>query len=350
MSSKTYSLCYRIKVYNSSMYHLINSKRFNESDTAKLRLQVIEYHTKYGTQPTIDAFKISKASIFRWKKLYLDSNKNIYCLIPQSRKPHTLRTMNTDIKIIEYIKKLREAHPNLGKEKIKPLLDQYVVPPNHKGISVSTIGKILKRYNMISSKKRVYHNPNHKYPGKRKPVQRIKFAPRTDTSGYFQIDTVQMFVDRIRIYVFNAVDIHTKFEFSYTYKQSNTKNSVDFLKKLLSLYPVHTVQTDNGSEYLGEFHRYLVHKRIKHLYIYPRCPRINGCVERANRSLKEEFIYKNECTVLTEGLEGFNKKLMEHLVWFNTLRPHNSLNNLSPIQYMLKYIPKSHMYTTYTFR
>jgi len=31
--------------------------------------------------------------------------------------------MNVDYHIIEYIRNVREKHPNLGKENIKPLLD-----------------------------------------------------------------------------------------------------------------------------------------------------------------------------------------------------------------------------------
>ena len=348
MHTPIHFLAYKLKVYNSSMYHIINSKRFNQSDTAKLRLQVIEYHSKYGTQPTIDAFKISKATIFRWRKIFLDSNKNIYSLIPQSTRPHNLRHMDVDYHIIEYIRNLREQHPNIGKEKIKPLLDQYVVPLNLPTVSISLIGKILKRYHMTSSLKGVYHDPNRKRHTRPK-VSRVRYSPRCKEMGYVQIDTIQVFTDGIRRYVFNAVDIHTRFQFSYAYTVSNTKSSVDFLKKLLDMYHVHTIQTDNGSEYLGEFNRYVKSQGIKHMYIYPRCPRINGCVERSNRSLREEFLNVNQYVMYSEGMEEFNKRLMNHLVWFNTQRAHKSLNNLSPVQYMLKYLSESHMYVTHTY-
>jgi len=213
MHTPVHFLAYKLKMYNSSMYHIINSKRFNQSDTAKLRLQVIEYHSKYGTQPTIDAFKISKATIFRWKKIFNDSNRNIYSLIPQSTKPHKVRQMYVDYHIIEYIRNLREQHPNIGKEKIKPLLDQYVVPLNLPTVSVSLIGKILKRYHMTSSLKRVYHDPNRKLHTRQK-VKRVRYSPKCKDMGYVQIDTIQIFTEGIRRYVFNAVDIHTRFQFS----------------------------------------------------------------------------------------------------------------------------------------
>ncbi len=116
----------------------------------------------------------------------------------------------------------------------------------------------------------------------------------------------------MRLYIFNAVDIHTKFEFA-----------------------------------LGKFSMYLKKENIQHKYIYPRCPRTNGCVERANRTLQEDFVYSNE-EILCMGIEEFNKKLMDYLVWFNTKRPHQSLGNIYPINYVLKFNPECHMYASLT--
>ncbi|MGB9794483.1 MULTISPECIES: integrase core domain-containing protein [Caldisericum] len=62
--------------------------------------------------------------------------------------------------------------------------------------------------------------------------------------------------------------------------------------------------------------------------MYPRCPRINGFIERANRTLQDEFI-DSHLILLEENIDEFNRKLMDYLVWYNTERPHNSLNNKS---------------------
>ena len=44
---------------------------------------------------------------------------------------------------------------------------------------------------------------------------------------------------------------------------------------------------------LKRFDKYLKERVIKHNFIYPRCPRINGYVETANRNLQDEFINEN---------------------------------------------------------
>lgn len=336
--------------YHKGMKKIYSKDRFNDSPEALHRLKVIQFHNKYGTNTTMDAFKVSKRTIYRWKHMYIDSNKDPNYLIPKSKRPHNVRDMQVHINVINQIKKIRYQYGCIGKRKIKVLLDEFCILNQYPCISISTIGKVIKRYNMISLNKRIYHNPNTKrtYKAKR---NRVKYSPKADTHGYVQIDTILRFVNGMRLYIFNAVDIHTKFEFAYGYTSSSTNTSVDFVKKLLKVYPVengiHTIQTDNGSEYLGKFDMYLQKKRIKHNYIYPRCPRINGCVERANRTLQEDFVYRNE-EILCMGIEEFNKKLMDYLVWFNTKRPHQSLDDMSPINYVLKFNPECHMYATRT--
>lgn len=341
-------------MYNRKMIKTIRSiLEFSHSDAAEFRLKVIEFHDKYGMKATKDAFNVTKPTLYRWKKKFITSQKSLVSLIPQSKTPINKRRMMTDPKILTFIKTIREEHSRLGKEKIKPLLDEYCLIENLKQISESTIGKIIKRNNFYLRTRRIYHNPNHKHNLRYSPYKsKVKRSPKTDDTGYVEIDTIVRFMQGIKLYIFNAVDIKTKFQFSYGYTSLNSKNATDFMKRLEMVYPiahgVKTVQTDNGLEYLGEFDKYLKDKNIPHLFIYPRCPKINSFVERANRTLSEEFI-EGQLLILWKGIEHFNNRLIDHLVWYNTKRVHKSLNNISPINYLLKILPpKSQMYVTYT--
>lgn len=102
---------------------------------------------------------------------------------------------------------------------------------------------------------------------------------------------------------------------------------------------------------MGEFDNFLKQKNIKHLFIYPRCPKINAFIERGNRTLQEEFIDDNDYLVLEDGIDEFNNKLIEYLIWYNTKRPHHSLNYLSPINFLLKYLQTNYqkINPNYTF-
>lgn len=351
---RTQHLWYGTRLHNNKVMQRINRLfRFEKDKEAEFRLKVIEYHRQFGTRATIAAYEVSKATLYRWRKRLDREQGKLTALIPHSRSPKNKRRMLVEPEIISYIKTLRTNHPNLGKEKIKPSLDQFCLENNMRMISVSTIGKIISRYNIFPQRQgRVYHDPSSWFANKKTSYKhKARYSPRPENIGYLEIDTITFFVNKIKRYIINAVDIKLKFQFSYTYSSLSSRTALDFFRKLEAVYPIkdgiQTVQTDNGLEFMGEFDQCLKQRRIEHIFIYPRCPKINGFVERANRTLKEEFANYNQQTLLF-SLGEFNKKLIEYLVWYNTERVHKSLNNLSPINYLLKVLPESHMYATHT--
>jgi hypothetical protein len=353
-STSYQDLFYGTPLYNPRMIKQIKSiMAFSRSNVAEFRLKVIEFHDKYGTKATVDAFSVSKPTVYRWKKTFKDSKEVLESLIPDSRSPKRKRVMMTHFKIIEFIKDIREKHSHLGKEKIKPLLDEYCIDNHLDSISESTIGKVIKRHNLYPKSRRIYHNPSHAHSkAKLSYKTKVKRSPKSAMSGYIEIDSIVKFIHGIKLYIINAVDVKLKFQFSYGYTRLNSQNSLDFMKKLELVYPIQNgikiIQTDNGLEFMGNFDSYLKEKQIKHLFIYPRCPKINAFIERANRTLTEEFINGNEEYAL-EGINEFNSRLIDYLVWYNTKRVHKSLNNISPINYLLKNLPpESQMYVTYT--
>ena len=48
----------------------------------------------------------------------------------------------------------------------------------------------------------------------------------------------------------------------------------------------------NGSEFMGEFDKYLKEIGIEHYYSYPRTPKTNSNVERVIRTIEEELWYR----------------------------------------------------------
>ena len=74
--------------------------------------------------------------------------------------------------------------------------------------------------------------------------------------GYLEIDTIVRFDQGIKSDVYNALDIRLRFQFSFAYQKANSRNTVDFFKKIEDIYPlkqgIKIVQTNNGAEYWGE--------------------------------------------------------------------------------------------------
>jgi len=79
-------------------------------------------------------------------------------------------------------------------------------------------------------------------------------------------------------------------------------------------------------------------------FIYPRCPRINGTIERFQKSLQEEFV--NHHLYLIEDTILFNQKMIEYLIWYNT--KDCSLGLKSPMDYLLSKGLMSKKYVTHT--
>ncbi len=197
---------------------------FSQSQVAQTRLKVIDFHNKYGAKATIDAYSVSKATIYRWKKRLKDAGGRLESLIPDSREPKRKRQMMTHPLIIKFIKDLRKQYPRLGKEKIKPLLDEFCQEKKIPSISISTIGKVIKRYNLYLKTRRVYHDPNYKYSkAKLKYKTKIKRLSKVVGFGYIEIDTIVKFTCGIKIYILNAIDVNLKFCFSYGYTRLNSK-------------------------------------------------------------------------------------------------------------------------------
>ena len=332
---------------------LKSMRRFSKDDVAQERLRIIEFYDRYGEKTTRQAFRVGRDTIWIWKKRLKNNHNSISSLIPTSTTPRTQRRMTTNPKIVSKIKKLREKYPRLGKEKIKPLLDEYCARENLPAIKESTIGKVIKRNNFFFQKSgRIYHDPNSgwaKNKAKRAKRSRVRYAPKPNTVGYLEMDTILRFVDGIRYYFYCAVDVKGKFAFVLPYEHLNSQNTVDFFKKVEYVFPfpIKTVQTDNGLEFLGDFEDYLKKRNILHVFIYPRCCRINGVVERFNRTLQEEFIDNNLDIIHNPKL--FTGKLIDYLLFYNTQRVHKSLGLKTPMGYLQEQRGLSNNSVTYTY-
>ncbi|MDP2965394.1 MAG: integrase core domain-containing protein, partial [Pelolinea sp.] len=87
-------------------------------------------------------------------------------------------------------------------------------------------------------------------------------------------------------------------------------------------------------------------KGIQLFVLPPRSPKLNGCVERAHRTHVEEFY---QVSADDWDIPTLNNVLQEWERVYNFVRPHASLDNLTPYEYIQSHYPKylplmSHMY------
>ncbi len=305
---------------------------FDSSDKAKFRFHVLNVFYESGWKGAKLAFPhLSRPTLYRWKKIYEDSCKRLNSLLPKSTRPKQTRVMMTPLSLVLLIKSLREKYPRLGKVKVKRFIDEFCITSKIVPISVSTIGKVIKRHQMFFA---------GKHKGKKKlsmiSKERIKLCPRpSDTKpGYIQLDGFKFYYLQKYYYFLTAVDIVTKQAWVKLVPTPASIHAASFLQEIISLshYKVHTIQTDNGSEFAKYFEEAVKEARLPHLFSFPRHPKTNGFVERFNWTVQDEFLFSFEDLLLYP--DDFQTELDTWLSWYNQKRPHQSLNYLTPEEYI----------------
>lgn len=111
-------------------------------ETVFFRWKVINFHQKYGTKRTIEAFKISKATIYRWKKLWKEGSCRLEALIPKNKFFNRKKKWYPEI--IDFILNFKKRYPDAGKRTVKLVCDKFCREKNLEPLSASTIGRIIK--------------------------------------------------------------------------------------------------------------------------------------------------------------------------------------------------------------
>jgi len=306
------------------------------TEQAKERCRVLAFWDKHGTEAAKEAFNVSERSLFRWQKALKQTNGNLEGLNKKKTAPKNKRLRSVPEDIKNAIIQIRQGNKiRLGKEKVwKILRDDY----GYQG-SVSTVGRIisdLKKKGLLQSPVKLSYYARTGRFIERKARKTKKIRRPKEYTECLEVDTIIRFVDGIKRYILTAVDTKKKFAFAFAYSNHSSKSAADFLLKLKEVAPfeITALQTDNGSEFMDYFKQACIDLNITQFHIYPRSPRMNACVERFNRTLNEEFIVWNR-SLVRDDLSGFNQKLIEYLIWYNTKRPHHSLSLLSPMGYIV---------------
>ena len=80
--------------------------------------------------------------------------------------------------------------------------------------------------------------------------------------------------------LYTAIDDATRAQVLKIYDRHTQKNAIDFVNYFFKRFPfrIHTIQTDNGHEFQSHFHWHCEDLGIRHVYIKPRSPHLNGKV------------------------------------------------------------------------
>jgi transposase InsO family protein len=139
-------------------------------------------------------------------------------------------------------------------------------------------------------------------------------------------------------YQLTLVDDCSRFLAATVLSQRTTAAVCRALPGLLKTIPFSLccIQTDNGSEFGRDLTRLLRRLGIRHTHIRPRCPHLNGKVERVQRTVQEEF-----WDGIGPGpLEQWQRFLQDYVRFYNQVRLHSGLGNNTPLKYALQRLPQ----------
>ena len=262
------------------------------SATAAARLKWIDHYAQYGNaRLTCRHFDISPQTFYRWKHRF--DPYDLTTLEDESRRPDHRRTPQTPTAVVERILALRLQYPRWGKDKLVVLLKR----EGHR-ISTSTVGRVMKRLKdrgvLVEPLNVRLAREARKRRWKPRYAVRKPAGYRIDAPGdLVQVDTLHLRLQSDdRRFQFSARDAISRWDCSRAYRRASSFSAAIFLEYLERKFPfsIRAIQIDGGSEFKKHFEEACRRRAIRVFVTPPRSPKLQGYVERSNRTHREEFL------------------------------------------------------------
>jgi transposase InsO family protein len=304
------------------------------SRAAQVRLAWMDFHRRtQNVALTCRHFGISRQTFYRWRKRY--EPMDLASLEGRSHCPHRRRQPTWTLLLERRVLRLRLQFPRWGKDKLAVLLRR-----QGETVSTSMVGRILTRLKDSGQLREPLRLP---VPGSRRRLRPRPYAVRkprqyavSRPGDLVEVDTLDVRpLPGVAFKQFTARDVVSRWDVIQAHGRATAFAASQFLETLLHRmpFPVRALQVDGGSEFAAEF-ELACQQRGLHLFVLPpRSPKLNGAVERANRTHTEEFYQVTPCSLKMPQL---NRELRQWEKIYNTVRPHQALGYLTPRQFLLQ--------------
>lgn len=280
----------------------------------KIRAQAVEmFHKGKGIREVARYFGYHGGTISKWCKKV--PYTGVFLVPTRSSKPkhHPAQTS-------EFLKK-RIIDLRLETKRCSEVIHQMLINENRQ-VSLSTVKRILDKAGMLKKKSKwKKYRKNMKRPWVQKPGDLV------------EIDTIHMQYPGTyeKIYIYTILDVYSRWAYAWATPRITAGTSIKFMKKSLQTLPFSLIclQSDNGSEFSKYFTQMMKVMGYAHRHSRVRKPNDNGHLERFNRIVQEECLYK-----LPHSVEKYNQELKKYLKYYNTKRLHLGINLKSPLQHL----------------
>ena len=281
------------------------------------KLRILRHAEKVGDVcKACRYFGVSRASFYRWKAAHRQQGDTGLA----NRKTIPKNPANrTAPEIVEKVLHLRQTY-HLGPMRIVWYLERY------HAIKISDAGvyRILRRHGLSrlprGTRVRKIHTKRYEQqvPGHQIQVD-VKFLTFQGING-----------KTTKRYQYTAIDDATRVRALKIYDRHTQANAIAFIEYVVAKFPfrIREVRTDNGHEFQARFHWHVEDQGIRHAYIKPASPQLNGKVERSHRTDEEEFYqlltYKDDIDL--------QAKLADWEAFYNLSRPHGAFKGKAPYE------------------
>jgi len=291
-------------------------KTIKETAQLHFKKMVLSYAEMCGSdKKAIDLFQVSKSTYYHWKKKYKKGGyKELLRQTPDRSKDPRCVPEET----IELVLKLRKEQ-KIGSKRIVWYLERY----HGVTVSESSVTRILTKHGMARLK-----------PGTPKRRLHSKRYNKKSPGHHVQIDVkINIFIRegrKIKRFQYTAIDDATRIRALKIYDRHTQANAIDFVDYVIKLFPfrINNIRTDNGHEFQAKFHWHVEDLGMKHSYIKPGTPQLNGKVERSHRTDRKEFYQLLEYTNDVD----LNRKLKDWETFYNYHRPHGAHEGKTPYE------------------
>lgn len=283
-----------------------------EKQVMKMQLAWHLWQANVAVVEIANRLEIHRATVYRWlcdfRMFGLERSLERY----QEAKKGNRSKRRIDPRAQLALVQIRQKYQECCGEKLQWYLEvEYGI-----NLSISTIYRYLNKYKLVRKLKRV----KHLY--KRKEVFKASH-PR----HMIQVDTV----DFGQVYAYTFIDTYTR-QAQVVLKTS--LKSADAASALTEAFKQFSgsilIQTDNGSEYEGDFPRAARQYCQELVRSMPYKKNDQAYIESFNRTLRKECLGWNKYK--TEDITKLQQRVSNYLTFYNSYRPHLGLNMYSPNQ------------------
>jgi transposase InsO family protein len=262
---------------------------------------------------------IHRSTVYRWIKRSRSNYGNISSknLKRKSTKPKSIKRFQFTTNQRIEIEKMRKEKGWMVEKIVKKL-----------GLSCSpkTLHRYLKRRHLV--RKYGYHrrprfqNTLHMHLG------------NTKTIGYLQFDvkyiTPELSGLPYTCFEYAVIDIFSRYKEAVILNHLDQDGSMAAVFEILPKLPFKPqfIQTDNGLEFQGRFHKMCTDMNLKHHLIHKQTPNENALIERSFRTDEEEFFFR-----LDKAPQNYDELRSWFSNWlheYNHERPHLGIKLQTP--------------------